>query len=138
MKRGLYISIILVVAALQALAQDKSAPEGYSNIEFVENKGQWDSRVKFKGDINIGAVYLEKTGFSVYLYNPSDLQHLYNVHHGMGAGGNSTPSKSPKVAPAAAPPLQSPGKGDGHGGQGDGGSGDTGGGSGSGNTGSGS
>ena len=26
----------------------------YGNIEFIENKGKWDSSVKFKGDVRNG------------------------------------------------------------------------------------
>jgi gliding motility-associated-like protein len=122
LKRAIYILVILLAAALKTLAQNTEGG-GYSNIEFVENKGQWDSRVRFKGEINIGAVYLEKTGFSVLLYDPTDLARLTDSHHGITTpqkGG--APSKGVKTVTALSASPQSPGKSDGTGGQGPGGS----------------
>lgn len=52
------------------------------NFDFVENKGQWDSRVKFMGDIGTGAFFLEKNGFTVLVKNVDDLQRLHNAAHG--------------------------------------------------------
>lgn len=82
LKRRLYIIVFsLVFSVLKGFSQD-----GASNIEFVENKGQWDSRVKFKGEIGIGAVFLEKNGYSALLYNPDDLERITNNHHGVKQG----------------------------------------------------
>ena len=61
MKNTFYIILVLTVAGLRAFGQ------GASNIEFVENKGQWDPRVQFKGEISTGALFLEKKGFSTLL-----------------------------------------------------------------------
>ena len=85
MKRGFYIVMGLVAAFLRGFAQ-----EGASNIEFVENKGQWDSRVQFKGELSTGALFLEKKGFSVVLYDTTDLAALTLAHHGVvaAAGGS--------------------------------------------------
>jgi len=48
-----------------------------SYLEFVENKGQWDARVKFRGAIGQGnSFYLEQNGFKVLLNNPADIQAL--------------------------------------------------------------
>ena len=86
MKRGVYIIIGLLAAFGRGFAQQ-------SNIEFVENKGQWDSRVQFKGELPTGALYLEKKGFSIMLYDTSDLQALTEAHHGISrpGGGSSSP-----------------------------------------------
>ena len=62
--------------ALVAVATSCFAQEEAGNIEFVENKGQWDSRVNFKGEMSTGAFFLQKTGFTVLLHNPADLQKL--------------------------------------------------------------
>jgi hypothetical protein len=52
-----------------------------AQIEFVENKGQWNEAVKYKGDFQNGAFFLEKNGFSVLLHNQDDWQKLsYYVH----------------------------------------------------------
>lgn len=58
-----------------------------SNFDFVENKGQWNSQVKFMGDVGTGAFYLEKTGFTVLLNSPEDLKKLHDKVHG---GGNAS------------------------------------------------
>ena len=40
-----------------------SANTTFSQIEFVENKGQWNEAVHFKGDFSSGSFFLEKQGF---------------------------------------------------------------------------
>ena len=79
--------LFLLTATLSALAQD-----GASNIEFVENKGQWDKQVNFRGEIGTGAFFLQKQGFTVLLYNQDDLK---GTSHGgglpAGSGGASGP-----------------------------------------------
>jgi gliding motility-associated-like protein len=56
-----------------------SAQTGASTFEFTENKGQWDSKVKFTGELASGAFFLQKKGFTVLLHHPKDLQ-LFNNH----------------------------------------------------------
>jgi gliding motility-associated-like protein len=86
MKRGFYIVLGLVATFLRGFAQEAS------NIEFVENKGQWDARVQFKGELSTGALFLEKTGFSVMLYDTTDLKALTAAHHGVSGAGAGTGS----------------------------------------------
>ncbi len=89
-----------MLATLNAVAQQGS------NIEFVENKGQWDKKVLFRGEIPVGAFFLEKGGFSVMLKNPDDLTRMTNLHHGLaGAARNATgsaPTGSGSTAATAA------------------------------------
>ena len=88
--------------ALVAVATSCFAQEEAGNIEFVENKGQWDNRVNFKGEMSTGAFFLQKTGFTVLLHNPADLQKL--ALHGAvppaggWAGGQSGKSKGADAA----------------------------------------
>jgi len=97
--------ILLVAAILPGFAQ-----EGASNIEFVENKGQWDSRVDFRGDMNVGAFFLQKKGFTVLLHNADDLVRMTEAHHGVMApvngggdiGGGGSAGGGKKKAAAAA------------------------------------
>lgn len=74
-----YIFFIALLASIfPAIAQD------YNNIEFIENKGQWDSRVKFKGEVNAGAVFVRSNGFTILQHNPQDyavLQSMTNEHN---------------------------------------------------------
>ncbi len=58
-----------------------------SNFDFIENKGQWDSQVKFMSNIATGAFFLEKKGFTVLLKNADELKKNRDIIHG---GGHST------------------------------------------------
>ena len=74
-----------------------------SNLEFIENKGQWDPAVKFKADIPTGAFFLHPKGFTVLLQSEDDLKKIRSLHgHGanqtVGVPGTSLPVQS---APAA-------------------------------------
>jgi hypothetical protein len=79
LNKGYHIVFVLMLVCLRGVAQ-----QGSSNIEFVENKGQWDPRVKFMGEISVGNLFLEKGGFTTLLYHPDDLARLEG-HHGVGA-----------------------------------------------------
>ncbi len=54
-----------------------------AQIEFVENKGQWDKRVLYKGEFSSGNFFLEKKGFTVKLNNVDDLAALSKWGHGL-------------------------------------------------------
>jgi gliding motility-associated-like protein len=69
------ILAILLVPALSSLAQN------YNNIEFVENKGQWDNRVRYKGDVSAGAFFITNTGFTILQHNTADLDRLDGLVH---------------------------------------------------------
>ena len=51
-------------------------------MEFIQNKGQWNSKINYKGDFNTGAFFLENNGFTVLLNKPEDLQKLSEKKHG--------------------------------------------------------
>ncbi len=52
-----------------------------SNLEFVENKGQWDAKVKYMGNLGRnGSFYLEKKGFTVVLHDSNDIKRLFDNH----------------------------------------------------------
>ena len=55
--------------------------QNYGNIEFVENKGQWDSRVKFMGDVSGGAFFIRSGGFTVLQHNQDDLKEINSMLH---------------------------------------------------------
>jgi gliding motility-associated-like protein len=74
------------------------AQEGGSNIEFVENKGQWDSRVLLKGVIANGSFYLKKDGFTVVLHNPEELARVSKSHvPARAATGKTDPGRMPDI-----------------------------------------
>ncbi len=76
--KPLIFIIALIASAFPALAQD------YNNIEFIENKGQWDSHVKFKGEVNAGAVFVRSGGFTILQHNRQDYAALQSLTHGHG------------------------------------------------------
>jgi gliding motility-associated-like protein len=90
MKNTFYIILALTLAGLRTFGQ------GASNIEFVENKGQWDPRVQFKGEISTGALFLEKKGFSALLYNPDDLDRIMKMEHGRGGAAATRRARGPE------------------------------------------
>src|SRR3712207_6382210 len=54
-----------------------------SNLEFVENKGQWENGIKFKGVMNNGAFFLQEKGFMVVQHKAEDLEQLAELMHGV-------------------------------------------------------
>jgi gliding motility-associated-like protein len=85
--------MILVLISMYGSAQ------GY--LEFVENKGQWDPAIRFKGEMTTGAFALQATGYRVLLHKGADLVGLTEKMHGHG---NSNSGGKP--ANGGAPPVQ--------------------------------
>ena len=69
----------IVRVALLILVYTNAFSQGY--LEFIENKGQWDKQVKFKGDVGSGAFLLQSTGYRVALYNKNDLSRIREAMH---------------------------------------------------------
>ncbi len=72
------ISIIIACFAVQVVQAQV--------LEFVENKGQWDKQVQFKGDLTYGAFLLQKNGYRVVLHNPADMRRMAAIVSGHGEG----------------------------------------------------
>jgi gliding motility-associated-like protein len=58
---------------------------GQNYLQFIENKGQWDKNIRFKGDMAAGSFALQSTGYRVLLYNKDDLGHLADATHAHGS-----------------------------------------------------
>ena len=54
-----------------------------AQMEFIQNKGQWDSRVEYRGDFSTGSFFLENQGFTVLLHNVNDLKNVSGQMHGL-------------------------------------------------------
>lgn len=74
-----------------------------AQMEFIENKGQWDSRVNYKGDFNTGTFYLENKGFTVALHKPEDMRQLSNIIHGTAQSGTTSSATAVSAAHQPAP-----------------------------------
>ncbi|GAO41328.1 T9SS C-terminal target domain-containing protein [Flavihumibacter petaseus] len=84
---GRFLSIFLITLfSVSAFAQKNT-----NSLEFVENKGQWDQRVKFMGELDNGAFFLRSNGFTILQHNPADLakfdSHLSAAHGNEQPGG---------------------------------------------------
>lgn len=71
--------LTLFIFLLPALA---STAQGNSNIEFIQNKGQWNSQVLYKGNIDNGAIFMRNGGFTVVQHNPDDNARMAVYMHG--------------------------------------------------------
>ena len=82
----LYLSLALPIIFIGKLS--------FAQLQFIENKGQWDNRVNFKSDISTGAIFLQKNGFSVVLHNSDDLKKFVDHMHGnLNTDSNTSISK---------------------------------------------
>ena len=52
------------------------------SLEFIENKGQWDNKVKFKSDLGGSAFFLQQQGYKVLLNNKEDLEAIADYFSG--------------------------------------------------------
>jgi gliding motility-associated-like protein len=92
--------IILLVASLKLTAQS-----GFNNLEFIENKGQWDSRARFMGNLPSGAFFLEKTGFTVVMHKSEDVKRVLHRHHNGEAHGHEAGRRPRPGSPEAVKDL---------------------------------
>jgi gliding motility-associated-like protein len=51
------------------------------NIEFVENKGQWDPHVKYMGQLSNGAFFVGENGYTVVQHNAQDWERVHEATH---------------------------------------------------------
>ncbi|MFM7671616.1 MAG: PKD domain-containing protein [Bacteroidota bacterium] len=87
MRSPFILSILCLLLANTVLAQPA--------IPFVENKGQWDPRVLYRGEVSNGYVYLRNSGLTILRQDPSDLYKLAERKHGIDAQGRSIPKEAP-------------------------------------------
>ncbi|HEU4472119.1 MAG TPA: PKD domain-containing protein [Flavisolibacter sp.] len=52
------------------------------NIEFIENKGQWDKSVSFMGQVTNGNFFIHPNGYTVLQYNAEDWHEMNEQIHG--------------------------------------------------------
>jgi gliding motility-associated-like protein len=56
--------------------------DAHAQVEFIQNKGQWDKKVNFRGDFSTGSFFLEKNGFTVLLNDTNGLRTIHEIMHG--------------------------------------------------------
>jgi hypothetical protein len=108
--------IILFLISLIGFLSGAVAQSGLGNLEFIENKGQWDSTVRFRADMPNSTFFLQRHGFSILLQNPKDMEALRQALHGIPStvknSGNTNKSSIAKktnqtgIYTATMPPVQ--------------------------------
>ena len=54
----------------------------FAQVEFIENKGQWDQQVKFMSSAGSGSFFLTQNGFTIAQYNADDVENIKIKMHG--------------------------------------------------------
>jgi len=91
-----HIFILSLIAVLLFLSQ-----KIFAQVQFIENKGQWDSKVKFKSEAGSGSFYLLENGFNIVQYNPKDLENIQEQRHSV----SNANTNSRQIAGASGKPL---------------------------------
>lgn len=75
-RKRLLVLGFIIFACLHAVAQS-----GPSAFDFIENKGQWDSKVQLMGKVPGGTFFLHSDGFTIDLQHQDDMQRMVHRHH---------------------------------------------------------
>jgi len=73
---------ILTILVFSILGVRVSAQTEASSLEFIENKGQWDSRALLKADVGTGSLFFHKKGIKVVLHDPREIAEMAASHAG--------------------------------------------------------
>jgi len=57
------------------------AAQGRAPLSFIENKGQWDPVVRYRADVDGGALFIHENGFTVQQRHPEDLAKMEHYLH---------------------------------------------------------
>lgn len=68
-------------------------------LQFIENKGQWDNRIKYKGQIPNGNFYLQPNGYKVVLQDAAELNAVQEKLHNHTHGATNNAARSVVNAP---------------------------------------
>lgn len=79
-----------------------------AQLQFIENKGQWDSKVNFKADISTGAFFIERKGFTVLQHNIDDLERLASLAHAHSSTEQTAAKTSTDKTPINNPKKTTP------------------------------
>ena len=85
-----------------------SAQTGDRYLEFVENKGQWNSSILYRAELSAGDIYVKKNGFAILQHDTNDLKRIHELLHG---GVQQSASVIHPAAYQGKRPLTGPGSG---------------------------
>jgi gliding motility-associated-like protein len=83
-----FIALLLLILSTAVKAQN-------GNIEFIENKGQWDDHVKFRSEVPAGSFFIRSGGFTVLQHNPQELEQLQEIAKGHQFTGSDNKKSAP-------------------------------------------
>ena len=87
-----FIQVLLFILPVASLRSQSG------NIEFIENKGQWDKKVKFQGEVSAGSFFIRKGGgFTVLQHNTEDLARLMAFTHGHEFNNEARKTTTPQT-----------------------------------------
>ena len=75
----------------------------FAQMQFVENRGQWQKEVDFKSSISNGTFFLQQQGFTVLLQNEKDRELLFEQMHGHSHNGGNDAAKAVAPQPVSSP-----------------------------------
>ena len=59
-------------------------------MQFIENRGQWDSRVLYMAQVPAGAIYIHNSGYTIVQHDPNEWAQLYELGHGHNINGQAS------------------------------------------------
>ena len=69
----------------------------FAQVEFIENKGQWDSRVKFMSKAGDGTFFLQEKGYTISQFSPEDVAAIKDRRHGLEVSADSKRAVNDRV-----------------------------------------
>lgn len=91
LNRNLYILLLFLVVPFSAIKAQ------YGNIQFIENRGQWDPSIKFVGQVSSGAFYINQRGFTVLQRDTGGWDEITAAMHKHGKKPDPSKAKKPIV-----------------------------------------
>src|ERR1700748_447433 len=67
------IRLLFVLFLLPAI---RLSAQSIGYLEFVENKGQWDTSVRFNASIGAGNLFMQRNGFTVLMHDTNDMKRV--------------------------------------------------------------
>jgi hypothetical protein len=92
-KRSFLFILIIFISAVNGIGQ---------SLQYVENKGQWDSKVTYASDMGGSVFFLQKQGYKVLLNNQQDLKNIAQHYSGHVHDTKNTPGAANQLNSAAA------------------------------------
>ena len=65
--KSIHVFLILTIILFSSANITYCGENLYNNLNFIENKGQWESRIIFKTTLTNGAAFIEKNCITFYL-----------------------------------------------------------------------